>query len=151
LLAAAGDLPGALGSLDEAVKHHAGLPDPFELARTLLVQGTVRRRAKQKRPAREALHAALALFERLGAVPWAEIARAELAAIAGRPAPTGELTPTEERVASLAAAGRTNREIAETLFLSVRTVETHLSHAYHKLGARSRTELGPVLDARRTT
>jgi DNA-binding CsgD family transcriptional regulator len=54
-------------------------------------------------------------------------------------------------VARLAATGRTNREIAETLFLSVRTVETHLSHAYHKLGARSRTELAPVLDARRTT
>lgn len=151
LLAGAGDLPRALGSLDEAVEHHDGLPDPFELARTLLVQGTVRRRARQKRPAREALDAALALFERLGAVPWAEITRAELGAIAGRPAATGELTPTEERVARLAAAGRTNREIAEMLFLSVRTVETHLSHVYHKLGARSRTELAPALDAQRAT
>ena len=64
---------------------------------------------------------------------------------------TGELTPTEERVARLAASGRTNREIAQTLFLSVRTVETHLSHAYRKLGVRSRTELAPVLEAPRTT
>jgi DNA-binding NarL/FixJ family response regulator len=127
------------------VKHHERLPDPFELARTLLVQGTIRRRAKQKRPAREALDAALEIFERLGAIPWAESTRAELDAIGGRPAPTGELTPTEERVARLAAAGRTNREIAEALFLSVRTVEGHLSHAYHKLGVRSRTELATVI------
>ena len=150
LLAAAGDLTGALASLEEAVRHHERLPDPFELARTLLVLGQVRRRAKQKRPAREALDAALEIFERLGATPWAESARAELAAIGGRPAPTGELTPTEERVARLAAAGRTNREVAESLFLSVRTVEGHLSHAYHKLGVRSRTELATVIADRDT-
>ena len=150
LLAAAGDLTGALASLEEAVRHHERLPDPFELARTLLVQGSIRRRAKQKRPAREALEAALAIFERLGATPWAESTRAELTAIGGRPAPTGELTPTEERVARLAAAGRTNREIAETLFLSVRTVEGHLSHAYHKLSVRSRTELATVIADRDT-
>jgi DNA-binding NarL/FixJ family response regulator len=58
----------------------------------------------------------------------------------------GELTPMEDRVARLAAAGRTNREIAETLFLSVRTVEHHLSHVYVKRGVRSRTELALVLD-----
>jgi len=145
LLAAAGELTDALASLDEAVRHHERLPDPFELARTLLVQGTVRRRAKQKRPAREALDAALEILERLGALLWAESTRAELTAIGGRPAPTGELTPTEERVARLAAAGRTNREIAEALFLSVRTVEGHLSHAYHKLDVRSRTELATVI------
>jgi DNA-binding CsgD family transcriptional regulator len=145
LLAAAGELTDALASLDEAVRHHERLPDPFELARTLLVQGTVRRRAKQKRPAREALDAALEIFERLGALLWAESTGAELTAIGGRPAPTGELTPTEERVARLAAAGRTNREIAEALFLSVRTVEGHLSHAYHKLDVRSRTELATVI------
>jgi DNA-binding CsgD family transcriptional regulator len=145
LLAAAGELTDALASLDEAVRHHERLPDPFELARTLLVQGTVRRRAKQKRPAREALDAALEIFERLGALLWAEMTRAELTAIGGRPGPTGELTPTEERVARLAAVGRTNREIAEALFLSVRTVEGHLSHAYHKLDVRSRTELATVI------
>jgi DNA-binding CsgD family transcriptional regulator len=148
LLAAAGNLAGALAALDDAVRHHERLPDPFELARTLLIQGSIRRRAKQKRPAREALEAALEIFERLGAAPWAERIRAELSAIGGRPAPTGELTPTEERVARLAAAGRTNREIAETLFLSVRTIEGHLSHAYHKLGVRSRTELAVVFEDR---
>jgi DNA-binding CsgD family transcriptional regulator len=124
---------------------------PFERARTLLALGTIHRRAKQRREAREALEGALGTFGGLGARLWAEKARAELAAIGGRPAATGHLTPTEERVARLAAAGRTNREIAEALFLSVRTVETHLSRAYHKAGVRSRTELGFALDARQTT
>jgi DNA-binding NarL/FixJ family response regulator len=97
------------------------------------------------------LEAALGIFERLGAAPWVERARAELATIGGRPAATGRLTPTEERVARLAAAGQTNREIGETLFLSVRTVETHLSHTYHKLGVRSRTELALALEPAETT
>jgi DNA-binding NarL/FixJ family response regulator len=111
----------------------------------------IRRHAKQKRAAREALQEALAVFERLGARLWAERARAELSSIGGRPPVSGALTPMEQRVARLAAAGRTNREIGETLFLSVRTVETHLSHAYHKLGVRSRTELGFALDTSPTT
>jgi len=130
---------------------HERLQMPFERARTLLALGTIRRHARQKRAAREALDAALVVLERLGARLWEEKARAELSAIGGRPAATRELTPTEERVARLAAAGRTNREIAKTLFLSVRTVETHLSRAYHKLGVRSRTELVFALDAPRTT
>jgi len=107
----------------------------------------VRRRAGRKRAARDALGEGLEIFERLGAALWAEKARAELSAIGGRTAATGELTPMETRVARLAAAGRTNREIAETLYLSVRTVETHLSHAYRKLDVRSRTELTLALDA----
>ena len=148
LLAARGDLDGAIASLDLAVKEHERLTDPFELGRTLLVAGSLRRRAKQKRPASDVLAKALEIFERLGAVPWAERTQAELAAIGGRPAATGELTSTELRVAHLAIAGRTNREIAATMFLSVRTVETHLSRVYHKLGVRSRTELGPAFQQR---
>jgi DNA-binding CsgD family transcriptional regulator len=141
-----GDHDGALDELETAVELHRGMDVPFERARTLLVLGTVLRHAKRKRAAREALDESLGVFERLGARPWAERARAELASISGRPAATGELTPTEERVARLAAAGRTNREIAESLFLSVRTVETHLTHAYRKLRVRSRTELACALD-----
>ena len=151
LLAAGGDHAAALEHLERAVREHERLPMPFERGRTLLVLGTVRRHAKRKRSAREALEEALAIFERLGAAPWVERARAELSSIAGRPAATGELTPTEERVARLAAAGRTNREIGETLYLSVRTVETHLSHTYRKLGVRSRTELALVLEPPPTT
>ena len=151
LLAARGDHDTAIAHLERALREHERLPMPFERARTLLVLGTIRRRAGRKRAAREALQEALATFEHLGARLWAEKARAELAAIGGRPAVTGGLTPTEERVARLAAAGRTNREIAQELYLSVRTVETHLSRAYRKLEVRSRTELATVLDASVTT
>jgi DNA-binding CsgD family transcriptional regulator len=141
LLAARSDLPAALASLEEALRYHERLPMPFELARTLLVQGTIRRRAKQKRTAREALERALAIFEELGAPLWAEKARSELARVSGRRPGGGDLTEAERRVARLAAAGRTNKEIAESLFMSPRTVGGHLSHIYAKLGIRSRTEL----------
>jgi len=146
LLAAAGDLAGAMASVDEAMERHEGVPMPFELARTSLVLGAIRRRDKQKRSAREALERALGIFDELGARLWAERTRAELARIGGRRPVVGELTETERRVAALAAAGRTNREIADTLFASVRTVEGHLSHVYAKLGIRSRTELAVFLD-----
>jgi DNA-binding CsgD family transcriptional regulator len=144
--ASSGDLAKALVELATAVEYHRRMDVPFERGRTLLVLGTVRRHAKQKAAAREALDEALTIFERLGALPWVERVRAELAAIGGRPAPTGQLTPTEARVARLASAGRTNREIADSLFLSVRTVESHLSHAYAKIGVRSRTELTLALE-----
>jgi DNA-binding CsgD family transcriptional regulator len=142
LASARGDLPGALAALDEALDSHQEQSMPFELARTLLVQGSVRRRARQKRAARESLRRALEIFERLPAPLWADKARAELARVSGRQPMTGELTPIERRVARLAAAGRTNKEIADALFLSPRTVAGHLSHTYGKLGVRSRTELG---------
>ena len=146
LAAADGDFQTAFASLDRALKEHERLPMPFELGRTMLVLGTIRRRAKQKRPAWEALEEALAIFERLGAPLWADKARAELARIGGRRSVAGQLTEAETRVAKLAAAGRTNREIADALFMSVRTVEGHLSHAYAKLGVRSRTELALFFD-----
>jgi DNA-binding CsgD family transcriptional regulator len=128
------------------VGQHRALQLPFELGRTLLVQGAIRRRAKQKRPARESLQQALEIFERLGAPLWAAKAHAELARVSGRRPVVGELTPAERRVARLAAAGRTNKEIADSLFMSTRTVGGHLSHVYVKLGIRSRTELAAVLD-----
>jgi len=70
----------------------------------------------------------------------AELAETELATIGGRTA-AGELTAVEERIAALVGAGQTNREVATTLFISVRTVESHLGRIYRKLGLRSRTEL----------
>lgn len=143
LLAAARGAPGeAIDELEAALEHARAFDAPFDRARTLLVLGTVRRHAKLKSAAREALQSARAIFEWLGAAPWVDRVDAELASIGGRrTALAGQLTPTEERVARLAAAGRTNREIADSLFLSVRTVESHLSHSYAKLGVRSRTEL----------
>jgi DNA-binding NarL/FixJ family response regulator len=103
--------------------------------------GGVQRQALQRRAARETLERALAMFEELGARPWADKAREELGRISGRHAPSDELTEAELRVAVLAAAGRHNKEIAAELFLGVGTVERHLTNAYRKLGVRSRTEL----------
>ena len=113
---------------------------PFGRARALLALGIVRRRARQKRAARDAILAALAGFEELGAATWIEEARGELGRIGGRTREEG-LTPAERRVAALVAEGRTNREVAAALFLGERTVASHLTHIYAKLGVRSRTEL----------
>jgi len=82
------------------------------------------------------------MFEELGAPLWAEKARAEMRRLGLRKGSTGELTPTEEKVASLAASGLRNREIAERIFVSPKTVEANLSRAYRKLGIHSRAELG---------
>ena len=98
-------------------------------------------------PARRS-SSAEAAFDELGSPGWAEQARSELARVgARRPAPAGELTPTERRVAELAAEGLANKEIAQALFVTVSTVEVHLSNAYAKLGIRSRTQLAARLAA----
>jgi DNA-binding CsgD family transcriptional regulator len=141
LAASRGDLDSALAFLEGAISEHERAPIPFDQARTLLTLGSTRRRARMKRPAREALKQALAMFEELGARVWAEKVRAELARIGGRPPATGGLTPTEERIAELAAEGRTDKEIAADLFLTPKTVGTQLSRIYRKVGVRSRTEL----------
>lgn len=127
----------------EAAERSVTLYDslPFDRARALLLLGSLRRRARQRRAAREALEEARDEFARLGARVWLDRAEAELRSIGGRaPAPDG-LTPSERRVAELVAEGQTNREVVAALFLSERTVESHLSNAYRKLGVRSRTEL----------
>jgi DNA-binding NarL/FixJ family response regulator len=128
-------------ALDSALAEHERVSMPFERARALLVLGSVRRRAKRKRAAREALEQALATFEQLGARLWAAKARDELARVGGRPPATGELTETERRIAALAAEGMSNKEIASSLFVTPKTVGTQLSRIYRKVGVRSRTEL----------
>jgi DNA-binding CsgD family transcriptional regulator len=141
VLAARGDLAGASAAADEAVQEHDRLPLPFELGRTLLVRGAVERRAKRKREARDTLTKALEVFDGLGAALWADKTRADLARIGGRAPSSLDLTPTEDRVAALVAAGGTNREVADALFVSIHTVEANLKRIYRKLGVRSRTEL----------
>jgi DNA-binding CsgD family transcriptional regulator len=147
LAAASGELDEALAVLEHAIDAHDRVQQPFELARTLLVLGEVRRRAKQKRPAREALDQAVAIFDELEAPIWSARARASLARISGRSASAGELTETERQVAHLAAEGKTNREVAEALFVSQKTVEANLSRVYRKLGIRSRRQLAQRLDS----
>jgi DNA-binding CsgD family transcriptional regulator len=141
LTAARGDLPTARVALAQALVEHRRVPQPFELARTLLVKGEVERRAKQKRAARSTLEQALDLFQAVGAPLWARRARDDLARAGGAMLPSRELTPTEQRIAQLVGEGRKNREVAEALFISVKTVEANLSRIFHKLGVRSRTEL----------
>jgi DNA-binding CsgD family transcriptional regulator len=141
LMAARGDLGGALASFEQALAEHARSADPFQHARTLLALGRTQRRAKQRAAARTTLTDALERFESLGAPLWAEQTRAELARIGGRAPSRGELTEAEQRIAELVAQGKSNREVAAALFLTVHSVETALTRIYRKLGVRSRTEL----------
>lgn len=147
LVAASSDPVAALAYFERAVDLFGALPAPwpFEEAKTLLMLGATLRRLKRRREARETLVRARALFEVLGAALWVEEADAELRRISGRASTPGSLTPAEERVATLVAAGRSNREVASTLFVSDRTVEGHLSRIYRKLGVRSRAELTAML------
>ena len=146
LLAARGDLTGSETALVDALTEHERLDMPFERARTLFAKGVVERRAKLRAKARASLAEAVEDFGRIGARLWTERARDALVRVSGRrPRPTGTLTPTEQRVAEFAVQGLSNKEIADALFMSVNTVETHLSHAYQKLGVRSRSQLAPKL------
>jgi DNA-binding CsgD family transcriptional regulator len=141
LQVARGDQPGAVEHLQRALLHHQRIDMPFEQARTLLCLGRVQRRGKQRKEARETLTRALEIFERVGAPRWADKAHAELDRTHLREAPTS-LTPSELRVAELAARGLTNKRIAERLFMSPKTVEANLARVYAKLGIASRAELG---------
>ncbi len=143
--AALGDLAAAQHQLDVAVSEHARIAMPFEHARTLLVRGDVFRRTKQKRAARESLDQATQIFETLGAPIWLEKARSALSRVGGRVGAASDLTATERQVADLVAAGRKNKEVADELFISVKTVEANLHRIYQKLGVRSRTELAGLL------
>jgi DNA-binding CsgD family transcriptional regulator len=139
-------------AFEQALAQHALTPDSFEAARTRLAYGERLRRARNRVRAREQLRSAAEVFERLDAQPWADRARAELAATgetrrARHQSTLDELTPQELQIAVLLTGGKTTREAAATLFLSPKTVEYHLRHVYQKLGIHSREELGRVLAA----
>jgi DNA-binding CsgD family transcriptional regulator len=129
--------------LEQAHAAYGRLGMPFDAARTLLAHADLARRARRWAQARDRLEAAAQAFAALGSQGWAARARDELALVAPRRRRRRpeELTAAERRVADLAAGGRTNREIAAALAISVNTVEAHLSRAYLKLGVRSRREL----------
>jgi len=137
-------------AFSRALEFHAQTPDSFERARTELLFGERLRRARRRVDARRQLRSALRTFERLGAVPWADRALAELKA-SGETARLRDdshrltLTPQELQVALAIAEGRTTREAAAKLYLSPKTIEYHLRNVYDKLEVRSREELAAAL------
>ncbi|GAC1656816.1 MAG: LuxR family transcriptional regulator [Candidatus Dormibacteraceae bacterium] len=142
LLAARGELEPALAAGARALAQHERLAMPLEQARTQLVMGRIQRRQGSRRAARASLEQALATFQGMGARLWADKARGELARLGSHAVGGAGLTASEQRVAELAAAGMTNREVAATLLISPKTVEANLARIYHKLEIHSRAELG---------
>jgi len=141
----------AAAELAAAAADYCELGLRFDSARSLLSLGRAQRRLKKWGAARRSLELAGRALDEIGSTGWAELSRAELARIsARRPGRTGELTPTERRVVELAADGRSNKEIAQALYVTVNTVEGHLSHAYAKLGVHSRAQLARRLQSEPT-
>jgi DNA-binding CsgD family transcriptional regulator/Arc/MetJ-type ribon-helix-helix transcriptional regulator len=145
VLAARGDMEAAQRSVEDAMVHHERLPMPFERARTQLLLGQLQRRRRHTSAAMVTLREALDTFERIGTPLWAARARAEIGRL-DNPRGAGEaLTAAERRVAELAAAGLSNKEIAAELFIAAKTVEMNLSRVYRKLDIRSRAALSTAL------
>jgi DNA-binding NarL/FixJ family response regulator len=149
-----GELLGRDGTaeLEQAVELLEASPQRIERARALAALGAELRRARRPTDAREPLRRALELAEVAGAKALEEHVRSELYATGARPRSTAldgveSLTERELRVATLAADGQTNRDIAQTLYVTPKTVEVHLSNAYRKLGIGSRRELPEALTA----
>jgi ATP/maltotriose-dependent transcriptional regulator MalT len=145
-LRAQGLIEGDLELLRRAVDTLAPTPRRLEHARALVDLGAALRRANRRAEAREPLAAGMDLAHRCGATALVERARVELRACGARPrrvvrSGVDALTTSELRVARLAAAGLTNREIAQTLFVTRKTVETHLAGVYRKLGVNARERL----------
>ena len=143
-------LPEGLELLEEALRVLDRTPRLLDLAETMVDYGTMLNDARRRPPARRVLRTALELTERCGAPALMSRARSQFVTAGGRLRPQAAigaagLAAAERRAATLAAADRTNRQIAEELFLSVRTVEIHLTNAYRKLGISRRAELAAVL------
>ena len=144
-----------IASLREAASVLSASPARLEHARALTDLGAALRRSNQRTAAREHLRRALDIADACGAKPLVERVRFELRAAGSRPRRTRAsgpqaLTPSERRIADLAAEGLSNTEIAQALFVTRKTVEAHLGNAYRKLGIDSRTRLAAALDGART-
>jgi DNA-binding CsgD family transcriptional regulator len=142
----------SLGLLEEAISILEPSAARLELAHALADLGTALTRAGRRREGRDTERRAIELARQCGAIALAEAARVEFEAGPGRRARielTGPdaLTAAERRVARQAAEGHTNREIAQALFVTEKTVERHLSSAYQKLGIRSRFQLAGAIEA----
>jgi len=146
--------PAGVALLEEAATVLARSSARLEQARALADYGAALRRANRRTESREPLRRALDLAVQCGAAPLADRARQDLAAAGVRPrrAASGvdALTPSELRVVRMAADGMGNRAIAKALFVTIKTVEVHLSSAYRKLDIASRTALAAALNHRAT-
>ena len=146
LEAAQGNQQAAEASFRRGLTELKQLPLPFQRALLELAYGQMLRRAGQRRAATEQLEAARARFTGLRAVPYLELCDRELAACGLKPAKRStydpsKLTAQETVVARLVALGMANRQVANELFVSIKTVQFHLTHIYSKLGISSRAEL----------
>jgi DNA-binding CsgD family transcriptional regulator len=140
LLVARGDLRGAQAELRQAPDDESVMP--LDRGRVQLALGAVCRRLREFAQAREALGRALGIFTALGTPPWIVRAERELQRIPGRRASDqNQLTEAEGRIAALVATGRSNKDVAAALFVSVKTVEVTLTRIYQKVGVHSRSEL----------
>ena len=144
LAAEAGDLPGARAAAQAASAGFEDLGLPVRSARALLALGRIERRLRRRAAAHRAFRAAEDVLSGAGALAWAAQAAGE-ARRSWSPRSDDALTPSERRVAELAAQGHSNPEIASTLFISRRTVEATLSRVYDRLGIRRRTQLAGAM------
>jgi len=141
-------LEDASEQMDRALAFHGQGAVPLERGRTLLAAAGLERRLGRRKAAAARLAAALEIFDRIGAAGWAAKARDELSRVSGGRTERHALTPSEDRIATLASEGMRNREIAERLGISEKTVEAALSHAYEKLQIRSRAQIATALRRR---
>jgi DNA-binding CsgD family transcriptional regulator len=146
------DPAGSSAHFDQALADPAGDQWPFERAQLRLDHAEWLRRSRRINDAKPVLTEALGTFRRLGARSWAQRAEAELRACGvamtgapGEPGTLGELTPQQRQIVRLASDGLTDREIGDRLFLSPRTVSSHLYRSYPKLGVASRHQLRDVI------
>ncbi|MFZ2528643.1 MAG: AAA family ATPase [Rhodococcus sp. (in: high G+C Gram-positive bacteria)] len=147
---ARGDIDSARASFESALDAIAPLPLPYERARINFAYGQTLRRAGRRREADAVMRSARELYSALGATSYVERCNRELQAGGLKSTESGDvrgdasmsaLTPQERAVATLVASGRTNKEVAGELFVSVKTVQYHLTRVYAKFGIRSRSEL----------
>jgi DNA-binding CsgD family transcriptional regulator len=145
VVAAATDPREAAEALAAAIETWADHPYQVEVARAWHTLGGLERRAHRRGAARTALTEAVRRYAAAEAVPWWEVAAAELARLdGGRGA---GLSDTERRIVELVRAGATNREIARSMFLSIKAVEANLTRLYRRLGVRNRAQLARALDS----
>jgi DNA-binding CsgD family transcriptional regulator len=149
ILAAHGDIDSARNSFEASLGYIDRLSMPYDRARINLAYGQTLRRARKRKEADVVLSAARDGYAMLGATPYIERCDRELKAggvNARRVAnPNSELTPQEKAVVRLIARGASNKDAAEELFVSIKTIQYHLTRIYTKVGVRSRTELVAML------